>query len=68
MKPSDRAAIEGRLHDMDAEGAARELALVLHLDRDAENLIAWAIEESYKNGKCDGISEMGGYWNEEAHA
>jgi hypothetical protein len=65
MTPTERAIVADRLHDMDPEAAARELAIVLRLDRDAEDLIAWAIEESYKNGLCKGKSDVGEPWSEE---
>lgn len=58
MKPSDRAAVEDYLHAMDAAGAARELALLLHLDRDAEELVAWCIEESHEAAYHKAMSEM----------
>lgn len=68
MRPSDRAAVEGLLHDMDAEGAARELCLLLRLDRDAEDLISWAIEESFKNGVAKGKADVDEPYSDEAWA
>lgn len=48
MSPSDVAAVRALIGDMDAEGAARELALLLNLDRDAAELVEWCIEEAHE--------------------
>lgn len=48
IHPSDRAMVESYLHDLDAQGAARELARLLNLDRDAAELVEWCISEAHE--------------------
>lgn len=66
MKPSDAAAIRALIADMDAEGAARELALVLNLERDATDLIGEIIRESFQAGRHEAHVEFDKQWSEEA--
>jgi hypothetical protein len=59
MKPADRAAVLSRLNDdMDAEGAAHELALLLRLDQEAVELIQWCIEEAFEAGRWEEKNEQ----------
>lgn len=48
IHPSDRVMVEEYLHNLDAQGAARELARLLNLDRDAAELVEWCIEEAHE--------------------
>lgn len=66
MKPSDVAAIRALIGDMDASGAAREFALLLHLDRDATELVEEIVRESFQAGRHEAHAEFDKEWSEEA--
>jgi hypothetical protein len=60
-------AVRYRLGEMDAEGAARELALVLKLDRDAEELVTEIVREAFQAGRCQAHNDLNKEWSEEAY-